>query len=90
MNIEHETEAHRFVARVPEGEAELTYREREGVLELNHTFVPPEARGEGLAEELVETAFRYARDRGLRIRPICPYVKKWLEEHPDQQDLVAA
>jgi predicted GNAT family acetyltransferase len=39
---------------------------------------------------LVEGAVRDLRQRGLRLIPICPYVRSWLERHPEQRDLVAA
>ena len=29
------------------------------------------------------------RSRGALLIPTCPFVRSWIEEHPDQQDLVA-
>lgn len=88
--VEHEPARDRFVARLETAEAELTYQEREGrVLDLNHTFVPPEERGQGKGEELVQFAFDYARENGYRIRATCPFVRSWLEEHPEQHDLLS-
>ena len=88
--VEHEPARDRFVARLDSGEAELTYQEREGrVLDLNHTFVPPEARGQGQGEALVQFAFDYARRNDYRIRATCPFVRDWLEDHPEQRDLLS-
>jgi predicted GNAT family acetyltransferase len=77
----------RFVARVGSGEAELTYVERDGrVLDLLHTFVPPEGRGQAIGEALVEFAFAYARANDYRIKATCPYVRNWLEDHPEKHE----
>ena len=90
MNVEHETGSRRFVVRTPEGEGQLTYREpREGVVDLTHTHVDRSLRGQGVAEALVEAAFAYARERGLRVVPSCSFVKGWVEKNPDQQDVLA-
>jgi uncharacterized protein len=29
------------------------------------------------------------RERGLRLIPICPFVRSYLERHPEQADVVA-
>lgn len=88
--VEHDAAGKRFVARAEGGEAELTYLDPEAkVLELVHTYVPEEARGQGLGEALAEEAFRYAGQNGYRIRPTCPFVQHWLESHPAERELVA-
>lgn len=83
MQAQHDEPGHRFVISLPDGDAELAYVARDGVLDLVHTFVPPGHRGEGIGETLVESALAHARENGLRVRPSCPYVRSWLEEHPD-------
>jgi predicted GNAT family acetyltransferase len=88
--VEHDAAGKRFVARVDGGEAELTYLEPEAkVLELVHTFVPEEARGQKVGDALAEEAFIFAREQGYRIRPTCPFVKHWLEGHAGERELVA-
>ena len=88
-SVEHVPAEKRFVVRFDAAEAELTYVEREGpILDLVHTFVPPEARGQGVAEDLVDSAFAYARGNDYRVRASCPYVRRWLEDHPEQADIV--
>jgi hypothetical protein len=66
----------------------IRYRREEGAVVLVHTEVEPAYEGHGLAGELVEGAFRDLRDRGLRVVPLCPYVREWLDRHPEQADLV--
>jgi uncharacterized protein len=89
MNVEHDTERQRFVVRTPAGNADLTYQEPgSGILDLQHTFVPRDSRGEGIAESLAEAAFEHARSNGMRVRPTCTFVKSWLESHPEYDDIV--
>ena len=81
--------ASRFEARVGEKVAFLTYRDaRDGALVLIHTEVPDSLRGVGLAGQLARAALDYARAVGRRVVVICPFVKRYLDRHPDYRDLV--
>ena len=82
MRAEHQPEKSRFVISLPDGDAELAYVDEGSVLDLVHTFVPSEHRGEGVGEALVEKALAHARENGLRVRATCPYVRAWLEKNP--------
>ena len=52
-----------------------------------HTFVPPEARGQGIAELLVKALIADARKEGFRIAPDCAYVASYFRRHSDLADL---
>jgi len=89
MTVEHREHEERFVAVLGEEEAELAYtRPEHGVIDIQHTFVPKSARGQGVAEALAKAAFQWARERGVRVVPSCPFVRKWLEDQPEQMDVV--
>jgi hypothetical protein len=89
IRVEHDAARHRYVVRYPGGDAELVYAPKgDGVVDLLHTFVPPEARGDGVGDALVRAAFDDARVQGRRIIPTCPYVKAWLYRHPAERDLI--
>ena len=90
MAVEHQRDRNRFVAQTAAGEAELTYVEGTGgVLDLQHTFVPEEARGAGIGESLVQAAVEHATAEGARIVPTCPFVRAWLARHREHDALVA-
>jgi uncharacterized protein len=90
MPVEHEPQKHRFVVHTPEGEAFLTYSERdERTLDLQHTVVSAPARGQGLGEELARSALDYARLHGRRVVPTCHFVATYIEKNPEYADLVA-
>jgi len=61
----------------------------EGNLELTHTVVDDAFEGKGVGGTLVKKALDQARERGLTVTPTCPFVKSYIERHPDYADLVA-
>jgi predicted GNAT family acetyltransferase len=70
--------------------AELTWRAQGPLRIANHTFVPPEMRGRGVAQQLVEAMVADARAQGFRIVPQCSYVDALFRRHPEWADLLAA
>lgn len=68
---------------------DIRYRREPGAVALVHTDIEPGHEGHGLGEVLVEGALRDLRERGLRVIPVCPFVRVWLGRHPEQADLVA-
>jgi uncharacterized protein len=67
---------------------EIRYRRETGAVVLVHTEIDPAHEGHGLAALLVAGAFDDLRTRGLKVVPLCPYVRSWLRRHPEQADLV--
>jgi uncharacterized protein len=86
--IRHEQQARRCVADIDGQTAYITYRERDGgILELDHTYVPHALRGGGIASQLTAHALGFARDRGARVLPSCPFVAAYIERHPEYREL---
>lgn len=91
MVVEHDAAANRFVVRLTAGDAVLSYLPAgAGVLDFRSTYVPPPARGQGIAGRLVRTALDYAREQGCRVIPSCWYVREWVEQNPDYRPLLVA
>jgi len=67
----------------------LTWKERGGVRVADHTLVPKEIGGRGVALKLVEALVADARQQGFRIEPACSYVAAQFDRHPDWADLRA-
>lgn len=64
------------------------YELRDDAIVFTHTEVDPEKRERGMAAELVQTALDDVRDRtSLRVVATCPYVRRWLQDHPEYQAL---
>ncbi len=88
-DIRHDPDASRFVADAEGGEAELAYQRDGDVIVFVHTFVPEASRGQGLGEALAQAGLDYARSEGLTVRPDCPFVAAYIEDHPEAQGLLA-
>lgn len=78
-----------FFLEIKGKKALLDYTITGNKMDLFHTFTDPELRGQGLAEQLTQAAFEYAKKNGLRIIPTCEYVKDtFLKKHPEWNGIV--
>ncbi|TMR07058.1 N-acetyltransferase [Actinomadura soli] len=70
----------------------VEYEKGEGSVALVHTEVGSAFEGKGVGGALARGVLDDVRARGLSVAPapICPFIKRWIEKHPDYQDLVAA
>jgi predicted GNAT family acetyltransferase len=79
----------RFEAEMDGATAILTYSMDNDMLVLTHTVVPGELEGRGIGSALVRAALAAARDRGLKVVPICSFVADYMRRHPETRDLLA-
>lgn len=69
--------------------AEITFRQQPGgPVVIEHTYVSPTLRGQGMAGKLTKAAADHLRSKGVKVRPVCPYVVEWFALHPEEQDLL--
>ena len=62
--------------------AEVTFYEiRNGVYNIDHTFVDKSLRGQGIGNKLVQEAVSTIKQKGAKVEATCPFASKWLEEH---------
>ena len=64
------------------------YRDRDGVRVFTHTEVADGYEGQGVGSALARGALDDVRSRGLAAEPRCPFIRRWIERHPDYADLV--
>ncbi len=88
MGITNNQDLNRFEASLPEGTGFLRYRIESDTMHLLYVEVPPEARGHGVAGELSHAALEFAKERGLKVIPICSYVVAYLRRHPEYSEMV--
>lgn len=81
----------RYLIRLAPGlEAEMTFgKAPDGTITIDHTGVPPEYEGRGIAAKLVNRAIADAREQGFKIVPVCSYVAAQFRRHPEWADLLA-
>lgn len=91
LDLQHDEEGGRYVLRsAGETVGLVDYRQDGDVLDLHHTEVVPEGQGQGIGTVLVRQVLDELRTHGQQIVPSCPFVAKFVEEHPDYADLVAS
>lgn len=67
----------------------IGYHVEDDVIVLVHTEVDPAFGGQGHGATLVRGALDAARERGLKVRPDCPFVASFIDEHEEYADLLA-
>lgn len=60
------------------------------LLVFPHTEITPRLRGQGFGEQLVRGALDDVRARGAKVRPLCWFVREFIDLNPDYADLAAA
>lgn len=66
----------------------LEYYLVDGVMVFTHTEVPEALGGRGLGSRLARAGLDYARQQGLKVRPLCSFVAAYIQKHPEYQDLL--
>lgn len=87
--IQHE-EGKRYYIQFEGKQAELVYGENGRTRDFRHTFVPEELRGRKVAERLVRHALDDTTKNGYGFTASCPYVKRFVEKHPEYRKGLAA
>lgn len=64
------------------------YQLRGDSIMFTHTQIDEAYEGKGLGSVLVKHALDSARERGLGVLPLCPFVRSWIARHPDYVALV--
>jgi len=90
MDIQNNEALSRFESEVEGHPPFLTYKQRGNTLALLHADVPAELEGRGVGSSLARAALEYARERGLKVLPYCPFVAAYIEHHPEYAGLVRA
>lgn len=89
LRIADNPERHRYEAFL--GDSRAAYSEYElepGRIVFTHTVVRPQYEGRGVGSRLAKFALDDARDHGLRITPVCPFVRAYLRRHPEYDSIV--
>lgn len=88
---EHGKKGAFFIDEDGEWIAEMTYfRSGDDEITIDHTEIDEKLRGEGIGEDLLAEAVKFARAEGLKVKATCPYAKKKLAENSDYADVFTA
>ena len=79
---------HRFELEVDGNLAYSNYRREGSVLTVLHTEVPKALGGRGIGSALARGLLDIARAQELTVKPLCPFVKAYIDKHPEYTDLL--
>lgn len=55
---------------------------------ITHTGVEPAFEGKGIGKKMVEKSIEFAQQEGKKIRPLCPFAKKYFDKFPEKVENV--
>lgn len=65
------------------------YVDHNDVRDFTHTEIDDQVEGRGWGSALVREALDRTRAEGMKVKASCPFVRSWIDRHPDYQDLLA-
>lgn len=69
--------------------AQITFKDGgNNVIVIDHTFVDPSLRGQGVAGKLMEKVVEMARKEDLKCVPVCSYAVVAFKRHQEYQDVL--
>lgn len=86
--VVHNAAYRRFEMDVDGHLSVLEYTFKNHRLFLTHTEVPPVLQNQGLGTRLAHAALEYAHKNELNVVAICPFIKKYVDGHPEYQSFV--
>ena len=86
MNILHEPQNSTFKLNLDGYLAYVTYLVKDKKLDIDHTLVPQQIGGRGVASQLVKATYDYAIEQGLYPTASCSYAIAWLKRYPEYQN----
>lgn len=89
-SVTHNAEASRYEVRLgDELVGFVDYILSEGRITFTHTEIDPSFEGRGLGSALIRGALDdvAANPEARRVQPLCPFVKGWMQRHPEYLEL---
>lgn len=88
LQVEHNIQDRRFEVRIDSRYAKLLYNFQGDTIVFTHTAVPGTWRGHDVGIMLVRAGLDFARTKGFKVIPVCPFVLEYISKTPEYQDLL--
>jgi predicted GNAT family acetyltransferase len=91
MNIQHKDDNKKGLFYIEENGktlAEMTYVWAGNKIIIDHTEVGEELKGKGAGKQLVEKAVEFAREKKIKIMPLCPFAKAVFDKTEKYKDVL--
>jgi predicted GNAT family acetyltransferase len=89
LDVIHNSTENRFETWIEGQLSKLDYLADDGSIIMTHVGVYPEHRGQGVAGKLTEAALEYAKEKSLRVIPMCPYIANYIRRNPQYIELTS-
>lgn len=60
----------------------------EGIVNIDHTYVAPELRGQGIASEMMHAVMKHLEKKHVKVVATCPYAVVWLKKHKEYDHMI--
>lgn len=87
LEVTHNEKENRFEAWIDGQLAKLDYTMDGSTIIMTHVGVHPDHRGRGVAGKVTQAALEYAKEKSLRVIPMCPYVGAYIRRNPQYMNL---
>ncbi len=84
MDFYHDIENNSFKLDIKGVLSELVYNIEGSNIYITKTYVPNQLRGRGIAKDLVLKVVEYARERNLKIIPVCSYALTFFQKYHEK------
>jgi predicted GNAT family acetyltransferase len=84
-------EAHRIFVKDEQGKVIINATfpfYKEGIVVVDHTYVDPSLRGQGIASQLMHEVYKHTKSLGYKVVATCPYAVVWFKKHKDLNDII--
>jgi len=91
VTVSDNSDKNRYEAVVESGVVAgfAAYEQHGGLVVFTHTEVDDAFEGQGVGSTLVRGALDDVRRRELQVRPVCEFIKGYIDKHPEYQDLTS-
>ena len=83
LEVTHNAGERRFETWIDGYLSKLEYIQDGKNFVITHVGVHPELRGQGVAGKITQVGLEYAKERALRVVPMCSYAAAYIRRHPE-------
>ena len=87
IQVTHNPAENRFETYIDDKLSKLDYIQDGKNFVITHVGVDPSLRGQGVAGKIVQVGLEYAKEKSLRVIPMCSYAAAYIRRHPEYAEL---
>lgn len=88
FELEDNKEKKRFEVEIEASTAFVEYQKNNEIISLTHTEVPEELGGQGVGSKMIGKVLSKIKEDGKKVKISCPFIKNYVDKHPEFNDLV--